>query len=98
MRTNIALRHVAMPATFIAGHDIHGHSGRCQRCDRKCRDCQRLENIFQFPTPSVMAECIVGHTDQPSLFIEGFRLFVASPRVQDLLLGAKDLFGAAKKR
>jgi len=37
----------------------------------------------------------VGHTDQPSLFIEGFRFFVAPPRVQDLFICAKDLFVAA---
>jgi len=41
------------------------------------------------------AECIVGHTDQPSLFIEGFRFLVAPPRVQDLFICAKDLFIAA---
>jgi len=44
------------------------------------------------------AECIVGHTDQPSLFIEGFRFLVAPPRVQDLFICAKDLFIAAIKR
>jgi hypothetical protein len=43
------------------------------------------------------AECTVGHTDQPSLFIEGFRFLVASRAVRDLLLSAKHLFGAANR-
>jgi hypothetical protein len=51
MRADIACRHVAMPATFIALLLSQG-DGWC--CDQQRRDSERLENISHFPTPSVM--------------------------------------------
>src|SRR5262245_55199757 len=56
MRADIACRHVAMPATFITGHDdaplLSQGDGWC--CDQQRRDCERLEKISHFPAPSVI--------------------------------------------
>ena len=56
MRADVARWHVAMPSAVIAGHDdallLSQGDGWC--CDQQRRDCERLENISHFPTPSVM--------------------------------------------
>jgi hypothetical protein len=54
MRADVARWHITMPATFIAGHDdallLSQGDGWC--CDQQRRDCQRLEYISHFNTPS----------------------------------------------